>query len=71
VAHTPKEEILEADAFTLQDLKKQVRALDEEEAAETREQWLERNNVTVVPKPRLDEAPKDVQDMVANLLRMV
>lgn len=71
VAHTPKDENLEADAMTLEDLKKQVRELDEEEAGETRAEFLKRNNITVVPRPKLSEAPKEVQDMVANLLRIV
>lgn len=71
VANTPKEEILEADAFTLADIKKVIKGLDEEEADETRAEFIERNNITEVPRPKLEEAPKDVQDMVANLFRMV
>jgi hypothetical protein len=69
VAHTPKDENLEADALTLRDLKKQIRESDGEEEAKRRD--FEERNVTVVPKPKLSEAPKDVQDMVANLLRIV
>lgn len=69
VAHTPKEEDLQADAMTLADLKKEVRELDGKEA-EKRERF-DRDNVIEVPKPKLDDAPKDVQDMVANLLRIV
>lgn len=69
IAHTPRDQDMEADALTLSDLKKQVRELDTDEA-ERREDF-EKRNVTVVPKPNLDEAPKDVQDMVANLLRVV
>lgn len=69
VAHTPREQELEADAMTLTDLRKQVRELDTEEADKQRD--FEERNVTVVPKANLDEAPKDVQDMVANLLRVV
>ena len=69
IAHTPKEEDLQADAMTLADLKKEVRELDGKEQ-EKRERF-DRDNVIEVPKPKLDEAPKDVQDMVANLLRIV
>lgn len=71
VAHTPKDDDLEADAFTLRDLKKAIREEDEENHEANRREFLESNNVTVVPKPRLQDAPKDVQDMVANLLRIV
>lgn len=69
VAHTPKDDMIEADAFTLDDLKKQVREMDTEEAQKQAD--FEKRNVTVVPKVPLSEAPKDVQDMVANLLRVV
>ena len=69
VAHTPKEDEMIADALTLTDLKKQVREYDTEEAQKQRR--FEKDNVIVVPKPRLDEAPRDVQDMVNELLRLV
>lgn len=70
VAHTPKEDSVEADAFTLDDMKRIVRGLDAEEEEVKRNNW-DRDNVTVVPKPDLSEAPRDVQEMVANLLRIV
>lgn len=69
IAHTPKEQDLEADAMTLDDLKRQVRELDNEE--EHGGYDFEKNNVIQPPKPKLEDAPKDVQDMVANLLRVV
>jgi hypothetical protein len=69
VAHTPKNEDLVADALTLNDLKKQIREEDGDEAAKRRD--FEERNVIEVPKPKLSEAPRDVQDMVANLLRLV
>lgn len=69
VANTPKEEHVEADAYTLEDLKKQVNEYD---AAEwEKKERFERDNVTVVPKPQLSDAPKDVQEMVAALMRVV
>lgn len=70
VAYTPKEERLEADAMTLSDLRKQVRELDNEEAEEKQNRY-DRDNVIEVPRMKLTEAPKDVQDMVANLLRVI
>jgi len=69
VAHTPKDDDLVADAFTLQDLKKQIREEDGEEEAKRRD--FEERNVIEVPRAKLSDAPKDVQDMVANLLRIV
>lgn len=69
VSLTPKEEEMVADALTLSDLKKQVNELDTAER-EKRERF-ERDNVIVPPKPRLDEAPPDVQDLVAELMRLV
>lgn len=69
VAHTPKEEEMVADAFTLADLKKQINEVDREERA--RQEYLEANNVIVVPKPSLTEAPLDIQDMVNDLMRIV
>ncbi len=69
VANTPKQESLMADALTLADLKKQVRELDKEEREE-KAKW-DRPNVTVVPKAKLAEAPQHVQDMVAELMRII
>ena len=70
VAHTPKEEEMVADALTLSDLKKQV---GEMEAEERRQKW-DRDNVIEVPKSkqnRLEEAPPEIQAMVAELLRVL
>lgn len=69
IAHTPKDQDLEADALTLSDLKKEVREMDGEE--HEKRQRFDRDNVIEAPRPSLTEAPKDVQDMVANLLRVV
>lgn len=69
VAHTPKDQDLEADAMTLGDLRKQVREMDGEEQ-EKRERF-DRDNVIEVPRSNIQDAPRDVQDMVANLLRIV
>lgn len=71
IAHTPKEQDLEADAMTLGDLRNQVRELDKELELEWEGYDHEKNNVIMPPKPKLDDAPKDVQDMVANLLRVL
>jgi hypothetical protein len=68
VAHTPKEENLEADALTLADLRKEINS---EEAELRKTKWSEHGEVIVAPKVSIDEAPKEVQDMVANLLRLV
>jgi len=65
VAHTPKEENVMVEAFTLSDLKKQV--VEEEER---RSKW-DREGVIVAPKPRLDDAPRDVQEMVRELMRVL
>ena len=69
MAHTPKDQDLEADAMTLGDLRKQVREMDGEEQ-EKRERF-DRDNVIEVPRSNIQDAPRDVQDMVANLLRIV
>lgn len=69
IAHTPKDFDLEADAFTLADLKKEVKELDNSEAEKLAR--FERDNVIVVPKGNLQQAPKNVQQMVENLLRIV
>lgn len=69
VSLTPKAETMEANAYTLADLKKQVRELDEEEE-EVKSKW-DREGVTVAPRIRLDEAPPDVQALVEELMRVV
>lgn len=71
VAHTPKEDTLEADALTLDDLKAQVREL-EGESDGVGSKW-DRDNVTVAPrqKPPIEEASQEVQDMVASLMRVI
>jgi hypothetical protein len=73
IAHTPKLDVLEADALTLADLKKQVKEIEGEErdAEIEKQERFERDNVIVVPKGNLADAPKDVQAMVENLLRIV
>lgn len=71
VAGTPMDEDFEADAYTLNDLKKQIREEDDVEYEDKRERFLNDNNIIVPPKGNIQDAPKDVQDMVANLLRIV
>ena len=71
VAHTPKEEQMVADAFTLADLKRQVREIDLEE--QEKRARFESDNVIEVPKskPPIEDAPQDIQDMVADLMRVL
>jgi hypothetical protein len=69
VALTPRDEVFEADAWTLADLRKEVREIDR--AALEKEQRFKRDNVIVVPRAPLSEAPESVQRMVDDLLRIV
>lgn len=60
VAHTPKEEIQEADALTLDDLKKELR---EEENIERQKKW-DREGVIIPPKVSTNEAPDYIKDLL-------
>jgi hypothetical protein len=66
VSHTPKEENLEADALTLEDLKEIV---DDDEKQVLK--W-DRPGVIVVPKKTLkEEAPQNIQDMIDDFMRVL
>jgi hypothetical protein len=63
VSHTPKEEMLQADALTLSDLNKMVN--EQEEEAKKRK-W-DRDNVIVAPKVNPNDAPADIRDLLESL----
>lgn len=63
VAHTPKEEEFVAQAMTLADLKDEVRT--------NRARDLRERNVIVAPKANIDEAPAEIQAMVAQLMGII
>lgn len=67
VANTPKEENLEADALTLDDLK---RIVNEEAEKTKRDEW-DRTGVIVPPKISIEEAPADMQTLFAELMRVL
>jgi hypothetical protein len=67
IAGTPKEEMMEADGLTLSDLKKMVR---EEDEKEKKSKW-NRPGVIEVPRPSVQDAPKDVQQMLDDLMRVL
>jgi hypothetical protein len=67
VAHTPKEENLEADALTLDDVKKMV---NDEELEVKKKRW-DREGVIEAPRASITEAPKDIQDLYDELMRVL
>lgn len=69
VAHTPKDEMQEADGLTLEDLKRQVRELDNDERVQ-KNKW-DRPGVIVSPRANIEEAPKDVQRMLDEFMRIL
>lgn len=65
IALTPKMENIEADALTLDDLKEIVK--DEQTA---RNKW-DRDGVIVPPRPNIQDAPKDIQAMLEEFMRVL